>query len=666
MFRAFSLWAVGAYGLLSVLWALGGVLLGRYALRLRRAEADMVGLTLGFVAAETLANAAAHFVTLPVAYWLAALLVLALGGIAWFAAGRQPFWTDFPWRAYLALAVLVGVLFPIQRGVALFDEFLHIPLVAIIARDYVPPPFYLDPSLPFAYHYGLHVWAASLVRMAGWFPWVALDLGKAFTIALTTVLTWLWFYRTTHSRGAAWWGSAAVFFGGGARWLLLLLPRSVLLWVSAHISLAGSAADTAATLMEALARPWVLEGGGAMPFPFAFHSGFFVPLHLAMANTAALSWMTVLALLLLGRHLRQAHWTGWAVVALSLANLALSAEHLFAFLVLGLAVAGGFFWWQRKQAPPQVTPWLVVLAVSGLLSVWQGGYITETLRAFLLRWQGQAAVAQANAYGFALRWPPAIPTAHFGALSLFDPAQALVLLTEFGPVLLLIPAAWAMTRRSLRRFRWLTAGLALTAWFNLLFAVFIKYGLDRSMTRMPETAARLWLLLGWPLAWIWFQRIRGRLRLAAQVALGSGMLSGVLLFAILGTARIQLQHTYFVRDMDVLMSQRFWDVLPPHAQVLDNDPSRGVALFGWPVRAFEDVYRPYPDWEALIKSPDPQVVAEAGYDFVYMDEKWRRHIPAAVAEAYQEMPCVKRLGEMGSPLGEWRALYDVRGCRKKP
>ncbi len=662
MLREFSWWGVLSYGLLSALWGLGGILVGRYAFRLRGAEAVMSGLALGFVAFETLANAGAHFLSLPAACWFSAAALFLMGATAWRANRQEPLALGRHWGAYAAFALLLALLFPIQRGLALFDEFLHIPLVAEIARGYLPPPFYLDPNLPFAYHYGLHVWAASLVRMAGWFPWAALDLGKAFTIAMTMVLAWLWFYRTTRSRAGAWWGAVAVFFGSGARWLLLLVPRRALFWLSAHIPLTGSAADTGATLAEALARPWRIEGGGQVPFPFAFHSGFFAPMYMAMANTAAMSWMTVLALLIVGPRLRRAHWTGWTMVMLALASLALSAEHLFAFLLLGMTLAGALFWLRKRRLPPQAGRWTTAAVAAGALSLWQGGYVTETLRSWLLRWRGESIV-QANAYGFSLRWPPAIPTAHFGALSLFDPPQLLVLLTEFGPVLLLIPAAWLMTRRALRRSRWVLAGLSLAAWGSLAFALFVRYGLDRSMTRMPDTTARLWLFLGWPLAWLGFERLRGRPRLAAQTALGIGILAGSVLFALALTAKPQPQLTYFVESTDALMSQRFWDGLPPRAQVLDDLPYRSVSLFGWPVRAFGDVYRPYPEWEDLIARPVPQAVAAAGYNFVYMDEVWWQHIPAAVQQAYEGGACVRRLGGEGSPPAAWRALYDVRSCR---
>ncbi len=664
MFREVSWWAAGAYGVLSLVWMAGGVLLGRYALRMRGAEAALTGLALGFVSFETLANAGAHFLPLPAACWLASGAVFGLGMLAWRAARGERLSLGRRRWAYLAFAVLLGGLFPIQRGLALFDEFLHIPLVAVMARGFVPPPFYLDPDLPFAYHYGLHLWAASLVRMAGWFPWAALDAGKAFTIALTTLLAWLWFYRMTRSRAGAWWGTAAVFFGGGVRWLLLLLPRGMLSRVSGHITLTGSAAETGATLAEVLSLPWAVDGLGKMPFPFAFHSGFFVPLHLAMANTAALAWMTVLALLLAGPRLSRAHWTGWAAATLALASLALSAEHLFVFLTLGLAAAGFLFWLRTKRVPSAAPAWTAGLVLAGAMSLWQGGYITEVLHSLLSRWRGEG-LAQANAYGFALRWPPAIPTAHFGALSIFDPAQTLVLLAEFGPVLLLIPAAWRMTRRAVRRSRWVLAGMSLAAWFNLAFALFVRYGLDRSMTRMPETAARLWLFLGWPLAWNWYLRAGEGWKRAAQTALAGGMTGGAVLFALMLTAKPQPQLTYFVESTDALMSQRFWDALPPGAQVLDRVPNRSVALFGWPVRAFGDVYRPYPEWKALIERPDPWAAAAAGYDFVYMDEIWWRHTPAAVRRAYEDASCVERLGREGSPPEAWRALYDVRRCRRE-
>jgi hypothetical protein len=41
----------------------------------------------------------------------------------------------------------------------------------------------------------MHLFAASMVRIAGLFPWAALDISKSLSISLTMLLSWLWFRR---------------------------------------------------------------------------------------------------------------------------------------------------------------------------------------------------------------------------------------------------------------------------------------------------------------------------------------------------------------------------------------------------------------------------------------------------------------------------------------
>jgi len=90
-----------------------------------------------------------------------------------------------------------------------------------------------------------------------------------------------------------------------------------------------------------------------------------------------------------------------------------------------------------------------VLGMSAVVSVVQGGFITEVVRGLLLRLQGEATLS-ANAYGFTLRWPPALLSAHLGSLSIFDLGQFVALLAELGPGLLLAPLA---TGYAWRRFQ---------------------------------------------------------------------------------------------------------------------------------------------------------------------------------------------------------------------
>jgi hypothetical protein len=314
------------YLLLTAAWAVGGCLLVAYAFHIRRHERLITGLAAGLLLFITLSNLLANLLPLSAAYWASALLILFAGLAAAGAALAQkasgdsaetlPHWLTSlrqrPLSAYLhallstihyslstIFLLLLTILFTlIQRGLALFDEYLHIPLVSTMAAGDIPPHFYLNPDLRFAYHYGIQVFAASLVRIAGFFPWSAWDISRAAALAFTLVLGYLWARRMTGSALAGWLGSFLITFGGGARWLLLLLPAPWLAWLSAAVQMENTGLDTAASLAVALHRPWIIEGG-AISFPFAFHDGIFVPVTFVLGSTGALPYMTILLLLLI-------------------------------------------------------------------------------------------------------------------------------------------------------------------------------------------------------------------------------------------------------------------------------------------------------------------------------------------------------------------------------
>ncbi len=372
--------------------------------------------------------------------------------------------------------------------------------------------------------------------------------------------------------------------------------------------------------------------------------------------------MIVVTLLLLNNS-RQKTASAGGVYVLLLGGLALNAEHLFALLWVGFACVLLIAWLsgRKNQSTEQrraLVFWLVVLAATAVLSAVQGGFVTEFIRNQVAILSGTTA-AQTNYHGFGLRWPPAIPTAHFSDLGLFNPPQLLVLLLEFGPVLLLAPpATWYAVRRW-QRGDWLTAALGAAAWLNLLFVLFFRYGLDRSITRMPATALWLWLLLSIPSMWFLYKKSRRVVRAAITTGYLVTVFAGMVIFSIQLISIPQPQLTYFINGLDARFASAYWNRLPDNAQVLDSEPSRAVTLFGRAVRASSDVYDPYPEWGALIAYPDPEQVVSQGYDFVYIDPGWWKRMPAELQEAYQQPPIV--LLDEAASGEDFRRLYDLRG-----
>ena len=129
---------------LCLCWCAGGWLLVTHVFRIRPAERILAGLAAGFLLFIALSNLLANLLPILPAYWTSAVFILGIGlGAAW----RSPIhpklnWKD--WQAWPQLAVLVGLtlLFTlIGNGLAIFDDYLHLPLVSAMAAGDIPPTF---------------------------------------------------------------------------------------------------------------------------------------------------------------------------------------------------------------------------------------------------------------------------------------------------------------------------------------------------------------------------------------------------------------------------------------------------------------------------------------------------------------------------------------------
>lgn len=278
-FRTNNLIDVILYFLLSAGWALGGILLVRYAFRLQRTERIVTGLAAGFVLFIGISNLLAHLIPLTAAFWATSILILITGILlAWRSKDQHGIstglWHSIPLLIGLAAITILFTL--ILRGESIFDEYQHLPLISIMAAGDVPH-FYLNPAFYFAYHYAIQVFAASLVRLVNFFPWSAWDVSRALALGFTLILGWVWVRKVTGSRLAAWLGTFLFTFAGGARWFLLLLPTPWLSWVSQNVHLINTGLDTAPTLVDALHASWVIEGGVRLLFPSLSITAFLFP-----------------------------------------------------------------------------------------------------------------------------------------------------------------------------------------------------------------------------------------------------------------------------------------------------------------------------------------------------------------------------------------------------
>lgn len=650
-----------------LLWSAGGILLVQALFRLPRREVWLAGAGVGMIAATWLVNWLARLVSLPLAAWLAGALVLAPG--LWLALVRKLKAVSLlktllpPWGLALALAVLTALFTLTGRGLGIFDDYQNLPTVSLMAAGDIPPHFALNPGLEFNYHYFVLLLAAQVMRLGDLGPWTALDLARAFIMALTLLLAGLWTRRLVRSSLAQWLTVWFVALSGGVRWLFLLLPARLIQPVSEQLQLLGSAAQSGDNLSGLLTQPWSIEGAGPAPFPFMFVSGLNNPLIMIMGGFGVMHVLILLLLLLTAG--RERGRSALAVFTLLLAALALSNEVTFLLVCLGLALAV-LLWSVRKRSlklPQQV--WLLAAAAfAGLaLALAQGGVLTGFARGLLAGTEARSAYFEG---GFQLAWPPRFISAHLGPLLLTRPLQAGAALLEIGPVILLLPLLCVWGWKALKREKWVEAGLIASTLVSLC-AVFVQYEGTAGVTattRLYGNLLVLCTLYAVPLAWLWAARRKASVRpllggLAWLATLGGSLLLGIQLLAAPKPV-----YGPFLTDMDQKMYLQYWDRLEPGALVFDPVGPRSPTIFGRPTRSHVTWYSPDEAWAELAQNPDPLILQAAGFDYVYVDKDYRKE-----HKQWLDNPCVSLMQQVdGSKeqyngvVPDFRQLLDIRAC----
>jgi len=648
------------------LWAAGGVWLARAAFQLRRGELLLVGLVVGIASENLFANLLARVLPLPGAFWAAAGLTAALGlGLA-LRGGRKdllPFaWREIPWGTLTALLCAGAFLFSLGRGLAIFDDFAHLPVVSMMAAGDIPPHFPLDPGVPYYYHYFSLLFAAQVMALTGQFAWTALDLVRALAAALALVLTYQWARRVTRSAAAGVMASVVILFASGARWLLFLLPDATLDRISGAVSLIGSGAGSGGNLNAALASAWAVEGGGPLIFPFAFVNGVFQPgLFGQLIGNGLTETAFVLALLLPVKRWRGV-WRGALAAGLicSASLLLTEAGVLLELAAWGLIALIAALRARGLRLPSSLWGWLAAVLGGNLVGLLLGGALTG----ILARQFGTAPLDTHHTIGFQLVFPPTLVSAHLGVLSLFNFDQLLAALAELGPLLLALPLVAAWGWKALRAGRWYEAALAGE---GLLALGVLALGVQFNGSEGVRNTARLYRFMfilsiyALPLGWLWLRRRAAWLRWAGAGLLASALLGGVVL---LGAALPALQNpvsTYFVHELDSRMGRLYWDRLEPGALIFDPTPVRAPTLFGRFTSGMTSWYASKAEWHALTSNPRPDLLAKAGYTYAYLGSEYYDHLPAAIQLAW-ETGCPKLVHEEAYPA-VWRRLYDLRGCR---
>lgn len=651
----------------------GGWLLVFGAFRLRPRAQFAAGLAAGVIVNAWLANLLGQVLPVVAAFWLAPALSVAAGiFFAWPRRAQLRPYLVLPLGQLAALVLIAGAYYLIGRGLAIFDDYQNLPMVSLLATGEIPPQFALDPSVRFGYHHLLLLFAAQIMRLGDVHPWAALDLARALVFALALLLVYNWAGHFTRSRAAGFLAAAFVALAGGARWLLLFIPQSLAPQFAANIQMIGSGAASAPNVMTALRGTWAVEGGGPLPFPFAFANGVFTPATLNLGGVGLMGLMTLALLLSTHRH-----WSGWKSAALSvvfIAALALLIEAEFVMLYAGFGLVTLHAWVKARRIhfSGALGAWLATGIAAGVLALIQGGVLTEIARGLLQRVAApQAAASSYFSFSFGVGWPPGIVSAHLGVLSLDNPYQAATLLAEVGPILLVMPLLIVWGLKMLRARRWFEAGFILCGLLSLL-AWLLRYEGTAGVSatgRLYAPFFKVALLFAVPLVWVWARRHNWR-KITALGLGGLAMLSGVVM---LGFQMIAIQkpvYSYFLRDLDVQVMRDHYDQLERDALIFDPIPPRAPTIFGRYTNSSQTWYMPKDAWLVWAADPDPYTLRAAGFDYAYLDAPYWNDLSDR-DRARMEDACVRRVfeysGHRNAPEDyrtDFRWLLDLRECEK--
>ncbi|MBI9050456.1 MAG: hypothetical protein JEZ00_13630 [Anaerolineaceae bacterium] len=653
-------------------WFIGGYLLTINSFRVQRSDATLLGFGIGLVLQAWLSNIFGRFLAPEYAFWISSTLLLFLGILItiwkknWMLAKANFYFKPSYWIVFFIITL---VFFKVGRGLAIYDDYQNLPVVSYIASGQIPPGFVLNPGISFDYHYLMLIFSAQWIVIADMFPWTALDISRAITLAMLLSYVGIFTRRLTKSTLAGWISMFFVAFAGGTRWLMLYLPAPVLKYISDSVSMIGSGKSTADSLVLAMQTHWVIEGVGPIDFPFAFGNSIHgIPI-MGHGGVGMLTLaIPILLMLLFGQ------WKnnfGKIVFAVLLAAMALIDEIWFGYFMAtsGLMLLYLIF---RKQTFYGDKAWKVLLFMFvpiGMVALVQGGVLSGVSKNILLSIFGTDVINAETSYftaSFPVRWPPAVISAHLGRLYLTNPGQLLAAIFEVGPIILAFPFVILWGRKGYKFKNWLYPILALGAIISLL-TLFMEYegsaGIAASV-RLPNYCYTLCRIFAVPSLWYWLRNKTAAMRIAAVMLTFFTMVGGLFYFGIQSIAGQTPILSTFIEPMDAVMENRYWDQLPEDSMVFDPMPSRSATIFARPSESQSSWYSRTDEFNALTADPNPYQIHQAGYDYIYWSEESWHNLSDRERASFDD-PCVIIVDEITQWDNDFRRLLDISTCQSQ-
>lgn len=648
-------------------WTLGGWLFSQHLFHLPVGHRLPVGFGLGLVTYLWLLNLLGGRMEIGFSYFLPAVLVLLAGGVSAWKSGR-PFLEleDLKMSPFLLLfaGLLLYSLF-LERGLGIYDDYLHLPAISAMGAGNLPPRYILNAAYDYSYHYGFELFGGSLMRLGNMFPWSAFDVGKATLWVYSLILVAFLLNQFLQKTWKVILASALFLFTGGTRYLLMLLPRPVLRSFDNVITFSGVSQDLNLPFSRILFAPWTVGGGPPQPFIYGFTNSLNAGYILNHGGEISLTLVILLLLWYLADKFSSAKVV--PLFAILFSHLALTQESTYGLVLVSLALAGALLILRKKPIPK--TFWLFTLAaaISLPFAIFQGGSLFSIFQGIFEKALGNRPVVIIHPDAesvFSFRWPPAIPTAHFGALSVVSLPQLLVGIFEIGPILFFSPFITRWVWKKFQQGEWILGVVIISAWVGFIISLLVSYNLtERDITRFTKHAILLWNLLFLILLLQKEQVWRRWCRVLALFCTALMLVSGLVNTWIQNSALNRPMFSDGIDGLDAQMTSRVWGTLDQKDLVFDPSSNdwRATAVTGLlTVSSMNDQITPL--WKQLSSEPSLQGFLQNGFRYLYVDQSWWRALSDSQRRSLSH-PCI-RIAASASMDGDFlfRNLLDLGAC----
>ncbi len=661
-----SVTAVFLWVITAGMWSIGGWLIVRSLFRLDPNENIFIGFSSGIIFFIWEVNLLGRIMPVKIAMILSAALLL-LVGVYLLIKDRSysSLLLDLrAWPQIIAFLVLLYVFTIFGRGVTLFDEPKNLSLISLIAAGDIPPHFYMNVDFLMLYHYGFHILGASLVTLGGFFPWSAFDFGKAIFGAYSVILVYLLANRYLKNTIKSILAPVVLLFATGTRYLLFLLPDAFFKIADKQIFPRRDIDAAFIPFSEFLSHKYVATPNMAVPYIYGFLNGIWAYSYMIYIQAGSYAvHLTVLFVLwmLIGRS--DSKWS-IAFYAVLLSVWALAWESSYFIIIAGAGILIVVEWIKNKKIPIN-NQFFLAAVLSGFIAMFQGGTITEILRKLLF----SAGVVAAQGYteypisvGFI--WPPVIFSSGMGDLVLSSPVQLIVAIFELGPIIFFSVYITKIAWQRYKTGEVFTGVLIVSCWIGFIIPMILFTWFGKDITKMTEHALMIWTLM--VVFWIWDQRGRlssylsGLAVISLILMVFGGMVNTGITFASARTDII----SDFLDGLDSRVAKETWNKLPPDALIFDPDGWRATALTGRFTKASPGgMHARTPEWQRLYDSGMLSDFVSSGFNYIYMDEKWWKSLPAERRQDFSDKCITEVSGYNQDGNKKFRRLLDISNCK---